>query len=143
MAAMTSSNSNDQKSIKTTWANICQIICAEFHQNRHNHFGWRAVTHRHTHKQTHINRHLLNTHSYIHPRFRLQHIQSKWLNKKGSKLSTHSHAVDHRESKRPFPRYQCHSSQLFESNHNYCNNVINLALVTFYVIQLAIRVWLT
>ena len=60
---MTSSNLNFQKSKKMTQVNICQIICAKFHQNRHNRFGCRASTHRHTHTQTHTQTH---THTLIH-----------------------------------------------------------------------------
>ena len=59
MAAMTSSNLNFQKSKKTTQVNICQIICAKFHQNRRNRLGCRASTQRHTHTHTH-------THSFRH-----------------------------------------------------------------------------
>ena len=50
---MTSSILNFQKPRKMSLTNICQIICAKFHQNRHNRLGCRADTDRHTHTQTH------------------------------------------------------------------------------------------
>ena len=70
MAAMTSSNSKFQKPRKMTLANICQMICGKFHQNRFIRLGCRDDTHRRTHIHT-------DTHT---PWVRLQHIQSKWLN---------------------------------------------------------------
>ena len=73
MVTMTSSNLNFQKPRKKLLANICQITCAKFYQNRHNRLGCRADTHRQTHRNA-------DTHTDIHPWFRWQHIQSKWPN---------------------------------------------------------------
>ena len=64
---------------KTDLANICQIICRKFHQNRSTRLGYSAATHTHTHRRTHI-------HTHIHtPSVPSQHIQSKWLNIKTQK----------------------------------------------------------
>ena len=74
MAAMTSSISNFQNQRKLDLANVAQIICRKFHQNRPIRLSRRASTHTHTH--THI-------HTYIHtPSVPSQHIQSNWLNLK-------------------------------------------------------------
>merc|ERR1712240_749909 len=65
MAAMTSSNSKFQKPRKTTLANICQIICGKFHQNRLIRLGCRddthIQTHRHTDRQTDTHTHTLGS----------------------------------------------------------------------------------
>ena len=50
---MTSSNLKFQKPRKTTLANICQIMCGKFHQNRFIRLGCRDDTHRRTDRQTH------------------------------------------------------------------------------------------
>ena len=62
---MTSSNSKFQKPRKKTLANICQIICGKFHQNRFIRLGCRDDTHiqTHTHTHTHTKTH---THTYRH-----------------------------------------------------------------------------
>ena len=53
MAAMTSSNSKFQKPRKMTLANILEIICVKFHQNRFICLGCRDDTDRQTHRRTH------------------------------------------------------------------------------------------
>ena len=60
MAAMTSSNSKFQKPRKMTLANICQIICGKFHQNRFIRLGCRDDTHIQTHRHTHTHTHTLS-----------------------------------------------------------------------------------
>ena len=49
---MTSSNSKFQKPRKMTLANILEIICVKFHQNRFICLGCRDDTHRRTDRQT-------------------------------------------------------------------------------------------
>ena len=53
MAAMTSSILNFQNPWKMSLANILQIICGKFHQNRPIRMGCRDDTHRQTDTQTH------------------------------------------------------------------------------------------
>ena len=60
---MTSSISNFQNRRKTDLANIAQIICRKFHQNRPIHLSSRASTHTHTHIHIHTHTH---THTYTH-----------------------------------------------------------------------------
>ena len=57
-------------------ANIFQIICGKFHQNRPICMGCRDDTHRQTHTQTHTHTHT-RTHTQT-PSVRSQHIQSKF-----------------------------------------------------------------
>ena len=49
------------KTAKKTLANICQIICRKFHQNRFIRLGCRDDTHTHTDRHTHTHTHTLGS----------------------------------------------------------------------------------